>query len=120
MKHHIYYQLFAKWKTLETKTKKKILIIMGFLSLFAFIVVVLTTVLLFKAGGYIYDRAIQIGDNVSIENPIQILDKKNLISCSDKLNSLIAIEPWINVPLAKTFESIKDSCFSVQNPPNGT
>lgn len=122
MQKHFLFLLLSKWKGFDSKLKKKVLIGLGLFSVVAFSLMIFVGVLLFKATGLLFNQASQL--TAAIENPIQIpnqlpqiqqdlLKSFNVQSCTGAVMGLLAVEPWLRVPLAETFNSVKSACWPV-------
>lgn len=117
MKKEIVLVLLSKWKSVDQKLKKKIYIVLGLGSLLVAGVVILTTVLVFKMGGYLFQQAknldLPAAVPVSVQSVLQgqINLPPNVQTCWGTLQNLLAFEPWLERPLAHTFEKVKTSCF---------
>ena len=122
MKKHLLLGLASKWKGFDRNVKKKVLIGLGVLSVVAFSLMIFVGILLFKATGYVFSQAGQLTS--SLQNPLQIpnqlpalqqeiLRSFNIQNCSAAVMGLIALEPWIRVPLAQTFNSFKAACWPI-------
>lgn len=123
MKRQILLILFSKWKALESKTKKKIYIFLGFFSVFALAIGVTAVVMLIKVGSAIYDKTIEVGQSAILSAPALIehqvnapaelaaLGRVNIVNCSERMQSLLALNTWLNTPLSQTLDSILADCF---------
>ena len=123
MKSQVIFILLSKWKTLEARTKKKVYLFLGLFSVITMAVGVFAVVLLVKAGSVLFEKTFELGQSailnapaivnqqVKIPTEVAALGSLNVVNCSERLQSLLAIGPWLNEPLSQTFDSIVSACF---------
>lgn len=109
--------LLSRWKSMDQTMKKRIYIVLGLSSALILGAVILSTVLVFKMGGYLLQQAknldLPAAVPVSVQSVLQgqVNLQPKVQSCLGTLQGLLAFEPWVQRPLAHTFENVKASCF---------
>lgn len=130
MKKHMVFYLIHRFARLDKRLKTKIFVIAGLFGFVFLFMIGLITYVAFQAGGYVIDQfqaQTQKVESLKVDStfPTQALAQvheleKNLksSSCVETLSGLLALEPWLKVPLSETFKTVQTSCLGTKQEQN--